>query len=148
MDLDDIRQLLEAEGFVASLERATPDAPLDQLIVVLEPEDGADRLALQIAFLPDPDAEIEHARLLQFYVGLPEELAAPGPAALYPRLARINRSLPIGALHLHDELGAIYFRHVMLLPRGNVPAVGPVIVEAVWLVDYVLERVVAELAAA
>ena len=65
MELEDIRQLLEGEGLLGAVEKATPDLPLDQLIVVLEGDDGR-RRGLQIAFLPDDDAEIEGGRLLQF----------------------------------------------------------------------------------
>jgi hypothetical protein len=78
MDLEDIRQLLEGEGLLGAVEKASSVMPLDQLLVVLDLEAGR-KLALQIAFLPDDEAEIESGRLLQFFVGLDE--VAPSAAA-------------------------------------------------------------------
>lgn len=135
MELEDIRQLLEGEGLLGTIEPASPAMPLDQLIVVLEREDGR-KLALQIAFLRDDDAEIEHARLLQFFVGLDE--IAPSDE-LQRRLDEVNRRIPLGAFHVHADAGAVYFRHVSPLPRGNVPAIAPVVAETVSLIDYILD---------
>jgi hypothetical protein len=135
MDLEDIRQLLEGEGLVGAVEKASSVMPLDQLLVVLDLEAGR-KLALQIAFLPDDDAEIESGRLLQFFVGLDE--VAPS-AAVRARIADLNRRIPLGAFHVHDELGAVYYRYVAMLPRGNVPAIAPVVVETVTLIEYILD---------
>jgi len=140
MELDDIRQLLEGEGMLGSLVPATPEAPIDQLVVVLENEEGR-KLALQISYLPDEDAEIEHARLLQFYVGLPGEFAEADLPALHRRLDVLNRTIPLGAFHYHDEAQAVFFRQVSPMPRGSVPALGPVVVETVWVIDFVMDSV-------
>lgn len=139
MELEDIRQLLEGEGLIGAIEKPSADTPLEQLIVVLEREDGR-KLGLQIAFLPDEDAEIEHARLLQFFVGL-DEVPPSAVGALHRRLGEVNRSIPLGAFHFHDQVGAVYFRHVSPVPRGNVPAIAPVVVETVWLVDFIMDAV-------
>src|SRR5690349_25041666 len=107
MELEDIRQLLEGEGLLGVVQKATPDLPLDQLVVVLEGDDGQ-RRALQIAYLPDDDAEIEGGRLLQFYVGL-DDVAPSEVEATHRRLDEVNRTIPLGAFHLHDELGALFY---------------------------------------
>jgi hypothetical protein len=140
MELDDIRQLLEGEGLIGMIQPATPEAPLDQLVVVLENVEGR-QLGLQIAYLPDEDAEIEHARLLQFYVGLPGEVAEADLPDLHRRIDTINSQIPLGAFSYHAEARGVYFRHVTPMPRGSVPALGPVIVETVWLIDFVMDSV-------
>ena len=61
------------------------------------------------------------------------------------RLDEINRTVPLGAFHLHDEIGALYYRHVALVPRGNVPAMAPVLTETVWLIDFILDTQLAAL---
>jgi hypothetical protein len=138
MELEDIRQLLEGEGLIGVVQKATPDLPLDQLVVVLEGDDGQ-RRALQIAYLPDDDAEIEGGRLLQFYVGL-DDVPPSEVEATHRRLDEVNRTIPLGAFHLHDELGALFYRHVALVPRGHVPAMAPVLTETVWLIDFILDK--------
>lgn len=140
MDLEDIRQLLEGEGLLGSVEKASSAMPLDQLIVVLGDEHR--KRALQIAFLPDDDAEIENARLLQFFVGLDDIAPSDG---LRGRIDEVNRRIPLGAFHVHAELGAAYYRYVLLLPRGNVPAMAPVVVEAVTLIEYLLDATLARI---
>jgi hypothetical protein len=66
MTLEQIQAALDVEGFLSSVEPATAASPIDQLVVVLELDDERATLAMQMAFLPDEDAQIEHARLLQW----------------------------------------------------------------------------------
>jgi hypothetical protein len=139
MTLEQIQAALDVEGFLSSVEPATAASPIDQLVVVLELDDERATLAMQMAFLPDEDAQIEHARLLQHHVALLEEVAPAALAEVYRLLGRINRAIPLGAFHVHDELGGIYFRHVSPLPREDTEATRPVVVETVWLCDYIID---------
>ena len=97
---------LATAGFDAFVKLGQGPVP-DQVFVSLEP-DAEDRLLhAQLMFLPD----LTTPAVLQYFVGLPYEVAKRAPATVARTLCRINVALPIAGFEYHEDAAMLFFRH-------------------------------------
>lgn len=148
MELHEIETCLNAEGMTTLLQPASPEQPLEQLLVLLELEDADTRLAVELLYVPDIEEEFEAVKLLQFFVTLPFEIDETKVRLACDALMRINYTLPLMAFSYQEEGHYLYFRHVLMLPKSASASDKDVIVQTVWLIFYVIETSYPTIAAA
>jgi hypothetical protein len=126
------------EGFETGLIAAGPDAAFDTLVVAVgEEETGLYRL--ELSFVPGMEQELEGVSILQCFVAVASEVPAEHAAELARLTTILNARLPLVAFgHLERERMAI-FRHLLLLPPDDAAGRG-LVVQAVWLVSYLLAQ--------
>ena len=129
---------LEAESFPGRLVEATAEIPYDTLLVAVAGEEDEDRepgWRLELSFLPGMEEQLAGASLLQCFVHLPAEIAAPGE--LLRLLARLNARLPLVGFAYVEEERMLCFRHLLLLPPDDDTAAA-LVVQATWMISYLL----------
>jgi putative sensory transduction regulator len=129
---------LEIESFPSRLVEATEEIPYDTLLVAIAGEEGEDPRPgwrLELSFLPGMEEQLAGASLLQCFVHLPAEVAAP--SELLRLLARLNARLPLVGFAYDEEQRMLCFRHLLLLPADDDVAAA-LVVQATWMTSYLL----------
>lgn len=132
--------ILQARGFETHLIEASEAAPVDQLVVVLNPDAQGRERSLWLTPLPDLEADLDEGlSLLQFMVTLPFQARVESEAALARQILQLNNALPLGGFGLRQPEGVIFYRAVLML--GPEAAINDKIVgETVTLISFLLDQ--------
>ena len=136
------------EGLEVRRLEATPDEPIDRLVVPVPSDDGGDDWDVTVLQLPDMEEDIEGASAVQFYVPLPfnvrEDAAVRGELAKL--LAQINNLLALIGFSYSETDGSVVFRHMAIIPDNPV-AWTKIVFETVFLTTYHIEQFVSTIRA-
>ncbi|CDM92447.1 MAG: hypothetical protein P5702_13815 [Limnospira sp. PMC 1291.21] len=135
MNLQSIQSIIDGENFTTSWEPATPEHPMDRLLVLLSEEK---QLLAELLFIP-VEEEVENVHLLQFYVGLPGGVVAEAMSELRAFILRLNTTMPIGSFGIQEQQELLYFRYVLVIPQEEKPSAEIAIIQSMWLVFYLVE---------
>jgi hypothetical protein len=116
--LKDLKEILEETmGLNSTLVEPSETMPLVSLSTTLKPDEKQRDRAVNHAFFPFSEADMEHTLLLQFYSQLPFALNVDRLADLALLLQTINNRIPLGCYSLNMDEQSIQFRYIMPLPN-------------------------------
>ncbi len=149
MDLETIQELILLEGIEASFEPATTELPSDRVNVPLRLENLPELLQLQIIKVPKiNDSDLPGVEMVQYYVPLPVLVDDAVVDEVLRLLPAVNLASPLNGFNYDEDAQAIYFRYLLLVPEGaGKEILGPVILETLWLVFFVLDNLGADITA-
>lgn len=128
---------LEEAGFSTQFVEKSPELPLHVLLLSLgQDERNRDRW-INFNFVPLPDDEIEHIRLLQIYSVVPCSVHSDRLEAVRQLLHAVNNVMPIGCFGIKED-GEIYIRYVYSA-SANRSLSSDEILEVVSLFNYMLD---------
>lgn len=133
-ELGQLVPALNADGFLTRLVPAGDEMPSEQLFALLGDVGGV-TLSLELMLLP----EITEPTILQFFVALPFEVSEQALPDLARFLLVLNNVLALTGFGLDEANGWVYYRH-MLACADNQPLDTELLLNAVWMVDYQLDR--------
>jgi len=125
---------LNADGFLTRLVPAGDEVPAEQLFVLLgDLEDFT--LTIELMLLP----EVSEPTVLQIFVALPFEVSEQAVPDLARFLLVLNNVLALTGFGMDEPNGWVYYRHMVACP-DNQPLDAELLLNAVWMVDYQLDR--------
>ena len=138
--LKEFASLLRADGFDVYAIPASDTAPVDQLAVVLDPDEQGRERSLWLTPLPGLDADLDAGlSLLQFLATLPFQAHAETEAALAMQILQLNNALPLGGFGVRQPEGMIFYRAVLML--GPDPSInGKIVSETITLIGFLLNQ--------
>jgi hypothetical protein len=132
--------LLQSLSFETHLIVASETAPMDQLVVLLAPDEKGRERSLWLTPLPHLDQDLEEGlSLLQFFTTLPAQYVAETEIALEKLILQLNNTLPLGGFGLGQTEGVIYYRYVLMLGPDEATG-GKIVGEVVMLINYLLDQ--------
>jgi len=145
MELNDLQALskfsdaLAAEGFEVRILEKTQERPYDVLLIFLQLEDHpAGGLQLELSFIPHMEEQLSGLSLVQFFVGLTENLAPDYAPELQQVVININRFCPLVGFGILSQPAMLCFRHTVMLPARLEDSL-PLVVQTTWLINYLME---------
>jgi hypothetical protein len=137
MDLDALQRVLFEDGLAAILEPRDEELDADRVSVALNVEGFEDPLVMQITQVEtDPD-DLEGMELIQLYAPIPVPVEEDAVDEILGTLPEVNELVPLIGFNLHLDDQFVYYRHVMLVPAGEVGQ--QVVTEGVWLAHFALD---------
>ncbi len=137
MDLAALCDVLDADGLTAVFEPESAEFDADRVDVALEIEGFADPLTLQITQVETNPDTLPDLEMAQLYAPIPIEFDEDSVQAILEVLPDVNEAVPLIGFNLHLEESFVYFRHVMLVPVGEMGQ--RLITEAAWMVNFALD---------
>lgn len=139
MDLADLASALQREPFTVTHVAADGDGP-ERLHVALPIDDAPEPVTLQISVIATDDGS--GIDLVQLFAGV--ATLERVDAEVYEIVDAINLVSPGGTLLVLAAEEALILRDIVLVPRGDVAI--DLVVQAVWLIAFVIEGALADLA--
>jgi hypothetical protein len=145
--LPQIAARLGVVGLAVELVPPSQQIPFDLLRVAIPAENEKEPPWLvEMAFTPIAEEELKTSSLLQCFVELRFAVRSGNEARLCAEMLRVNATLPLVGFGFFEQARLPYYRHVLLLPK-NVPDASIALAEeSVWMIGYLLERFVPQLA--
>lgn len=137
MNFKALVKVLAADDLRAVFEPASEEFDADHVNVALDIEGFADPLILQITQIDVEPGHMSGFEMIQIYAPIPLELDEESADDLVGVLPDVNQAVPLIGFNVHPEEKFLYFRHVMLSPKGKIGA--QMITEAVWLSQFAVD---------
>ncbi len=136
-----INDYLTGEGLDVRRVAATPQEPVDHLVVPIPRDDESGDWEVSVLAIPGLEDEVEDASIVQFMVELPFK-ADPDEsvrAELAKLVAQVNNLLALTGFSYRQTDGAVVFRHLAVVP-DDPQTWTKIVFETVFLVTYHLEQ--------
>jgi hypothetical protein len=138
MDLRKIKSILENNRFYTVDKTQESDYPFPSLEVLLDDVESGTFL-LQLGYIPQADEQLDHLKLLQFFVPI-EEVPQNISSAVHCFLHEINRELAIPGFTVDTDAGLIYYRYIMPISIKFSEDMADEILEMVTLVFFFVSQ--------
>jgi hypothetical protein len=146
MDLQALQKTLFEDNLPAAFLPADEELDAARVNVALDVEGFSQPIVLQITQVETEVGALSGLELIQLFAPIPLELEEEAASEIVWALPAINEVVPLVGFNVHPEERFVYFRHVMLVPEGEVGR--GVVVEAVWMAHFALDMWASEFAAA
>ena len=137
MNFQALVKVLTADDLSSVFEPADEDFDADHVNVTMDIDGFAEPLTLQITQIEVESDDMSGFEMIQIYVPIPLELDEESVDDLVGVLPDVNQAVPLIGFNVHLEEKFMYFRHVMLTPKGKTGA--QMIAEAVWLSQFAVD---------
>ena len=143
MDLSKLQRVLFEDGLAAIFEPQDQEVDADRVSLALDVNGFADPLTLQITQIETAPGDLSDLELVQLYAPIPVPIDQVRMGEILEALPEINEAVPLIGFNLHMEDLFTYYRHVMLVPVGQIGL--QVVKEGVWLAHFALDAFAAGL---
>jgi hypothetical protein len=143
MNLLTLKDNISEDGLPASFEPATEGFDAERVNVKLDIDGFAEPLTLQITEIETD--QIKDLEMVQLYAPISIELGEAQARDILQILPEINEAVPLIGFNIHPEEKFVYFRHVMLVPEGNIGL--KVVTEGTWMAHFALDMFAGRIAA-
>lgn len=133
-----IAELLGQQSFRTSLVAAGDTIPYDVLVVAVGDPAGRE-WQLELSYLPDLEASLDGASILQCFAALPVEWVPAADSDLRRFTHLLNAKLPLGGFGALEDSRLVFYRHTLLVPGGVGPGLDELVTQATWMISYLLD---------
>jgi hypothetical protein len=138
MKLETLKSILEENRFYTR-EKTQDSTNLYPSLEVLLDDEESQSYVLQLGYIPDPDQQFEHVKLLQFFVPV-QELSEGYPMVVHQLLHRINQELALPGFSIDDDTGLIYYRYILPVTVESQKEDPDAIIEVLYLVFFFISK--------
>ena len=137
MNFPALVKVLTADDLDAAFEPASEEFDADHVNVAMAIDGFSEPLTLQITQIEVESDNESDFEMIQIYVPIPLELDEESADDIIGVLPDVNQEVPLIGFNVHPEEKFLYFRHVMLSPKGKIGA--QMITEAAWLSQFAVD---------